>query len=451
MKLSVENLGRVKKAEIDLSKDLIIFCGPNNTGKTYLANCIYGLYKVSQEIPVISASDENLGRQIWGESFGEELDLEALFTHIDSWYSKMVSSNLLDRLSNVFAAGEKTFVSTRISLSFNKNAVLEKIRKSAFSKSFKKNGDLTFSKEAGSSKMAWIYSQNGPDSKYDAKAIEPLFWRTATEFIARSIFENAHIEPAERIAINIFSKEISERRSNLIDELLNSDAKGESLELLNRKASRYSLPIRDSLQIAERLDVYKKNVGELSYLADELESQVLGGKIGVSSHGEVQFIANDSKAPLEIHLTGSMVKSLASITFYLRHIAKPGDFLIIDEPELTLHPDNQRKVARILARVVNAGVKVLISTHSDYIIRELNNLMMLNSKGNDKEVLKLGKKFGYKKEEFLDFEKVGAYLFGEDVEELDVSEIGFEVPTIDHEINSLNEAASEIFLDLHLG
>lgn len=52
--------------------------------------------------------------------------------------------------------------------------------------------------------------------------------------------------------------------------------------------------------------------------------------------------------------------------------------LIIDEPELNLHPDNQRKMAGLLARLVNCGVKVLVTTHSDYLIRELNNRVMLN-------------------------------------------------------------------------
>jgi len=43
MIFNVENLGAIQHAEIDLSKDLILFCGHNNTGKTYLINAIYRL------------------------------------------------------------------------------------------------------------------------------------------------------------------------------------------------------------------------------------------------------------------------------------------------------------------------------------------------------------------------------------------------------------------------
>ena len=54
--------------------------------------------------------------------------------------------------------------------------------------------------------------------------------------------------------------------------------------------------------------------------------------------------------------------------------------IFIDEPELNLHPVNQRKIARILAKVANSGIKIIISTHSDYIVKEFNNLIMLSGK-----------------------------------------------------------------------
>ena len=45
--------------------------------------------------------------------------------------------------------------------------------------------------------------------------------------------------------------------------------------------------------------------------------------------------------------------------------------LFIDEPELNLHPGNQRRIARLFARLSKLGIKVFITTHSDYIIKEL--------------------------------------------------------------------------------
>jgi predicted ATP-dependent endonuclease of OLD family len=105
-----------------------------------------------------------------------------------------------------------------------------------------------------------------------------------------------------------------------------------------------------------------------------------------------------------------------------------GDFIIIDEPELNLHPDNQILIARFLGRLVNKGFKVIASTHSDYIIREINTLIMLTSP-NEKSA-ELMKKYGYSKNQLLKPEQIGALLFKEDCkspEKIEVTETGLEI------------------------
>ena len=82
---------------------------------------------------------------------------------------------------------------------------------------------------------------------------------------------------------------------------------------------------------------------------------------------------------------------------------------MIDEPELNLHPANQRALARLLARLVNNGIRVIISTHSDYLIREINSLIMLSQE--HPQHADLIEKYGYSEAETLTPEQVGAYLF----------------------------------------
>ncbi len=60
----------------------------------------------------------------------------------------------------------------------------------------------------------------------------------------------------------------------------------------------------------------------------------------------------------------SSVRSMFDIGFYLRHAAERGDLLIVDEPELNLHPENQRRVARLFATLANLGIRVFIATYS---------------------------------------------------------------------------------------
>jgi len=115
-------------------------------------------------------------------------------------------------------------------------------------------------------------------------------------------------------------------------------------------------------------------------LANELEQEILKGKIIISPEGEIKYIPNNApEQSLELSMTASLIKSLASIVFYLRHLAQASDYIIIDEPELNLHPDNQILMARFLGRLVNEGFKVIASTHSDYLVMEISNLIMLAS------------------------------------------------------------------------
>jgi predicted ATPase len=210
--------------------------------------------------------------------------------------------------------------------------------------------------------------------------------------------------------------------------------------------------IQDELEISERYDVLQKQISPFNYLAGELEKTFLNGRVHASESGDLRFTIDDSKKELEIHATSSTVKSLSPLVFYLRHIAQKNDFIIIDEPELNLHPNNQRKIARFMGRLIQEGFKVLVSTHSDYIIRELNNLIMLHSGTQQKPEIAqdLLKTHGYAANELLDKERVGVYLFrlGKPVEAVPIDDAGFSVATIDEEANKLNQTSQDIYFNL---
>jgi predicted ATPase len=51
--------------------------------------------------------------------------------------------------------------------------------------------------------------------------------------------------------------------------------------------------------------------------------------------------------------------------------ARPGAFLVIENPEAHLHPRGQVRIAMLLARAAAAGVQVLVETHSDHVLNGL--------------------------------------------------------------------------------
>lgn len=225
-----------------------------------------------------------------------------------------------------------------------------------------------------------------------------------------------------------------------------------------KSSKRYPLPIRDGLGIAEDLFNYSKTKTEFYTFAQEIEKELLQGKVTITKDGDVQFASNKAKSKkIPIHLSASIVKTLSSLIFYLKHIATKNELIIIDEPELNLHPNNQVYLTKVFAKLINKGFRLLISTHSDYIIRELNNLIMASS--DNVQTKGIADKYGYSEDCKLKSESVAAYLFNYKnktsrnvtITPISVTDTGFEVQTIDQTVEELNDVADELFYSIKYG
>ena len=79
-----------------------------------------------------------------------------------------------------------------------------------------------------------------------------------------------------------------------------------------------------------------------------------------------------------LNSSSSMVSELAPVVLYLRHVVGPGEVLIIEEPESHLHPAMQVEFIRLLAAAVRSGIRVMLTTHSEWVLEELANLVRLS-------------------------------------------------------------------------
>ena len=469
MNLTIQKLGIVDNVVIDLDKDFIILCGPNNTGKTYVAYTVYGLmyYGMMKLSPNISLKQRQFSID-FSKIFKDgiiEIDLCQLIENSKENILNHIALSYKEILPNIFGSDKSFFKNTKLTLELTNLQKLKEIilqRKMEHKLSFTQEKIVfNFTKQSNSSILSCIFvsdKQNmkeaGDSFPIPKEFLINILMQKISELLFSFLFFNSYIAPAERTAINIFSKELSIKRNLLVDQLLElkHQPKMENpYDFLNRRATRYPLPIRNSLEIAEDLENLKKNKSEFAYFADEIEKTILNGKISVSKDGEVLFKPNKKESPqLAIHLTASVVKSLSHLVFYFRYLAKKQDFIIIDEPELNLHPDYQVIVARLLAKIVHKGFKLMISTHSDYIIRELNNLIMLSKKTVKTE--ELLKKYGYTDDELLFPDQIGVYVFeyGKRVaKSLKVTDAGFEIKSIDTVIHRQNESTQEIYFSLY--
>ena len=117
-------------------------------------------------------------------------------------------------------------------------------------------------------------------------------------------------------------------------------------------------------------------------LPSQMEEKILRGEIWVdnSAVGYPSFSYRPSGWDHDLSLmnTSSMVSELAPVVLYLRHLVQTGEALIIEEPESALHPAMQVEFTRLLAAAVKAGVRIIITTHSEWILEELANLLLMS-------------------------------------------------------------------------
>ena len=79
-----------------------------------------------------------------------------------------------------------------------------------------------------------------------------------------------------------------------------------------------------------------------------------------------------------------MVSEISPIVAFLKYIIsaenrknrKVKSILFIEEPEAHLHPNNQIMLMEIFAQLINMDVKLIMSSHSNYVFNKINNLIL---------------------------------------------------------------------------
>ena len=455
MKISVQNLGALTQAEFEL-RDLTLICGDNNTGKTYATYALFGFLwywrtLVSVEIP--TSTIDSLFRD--GVT---RLDVHSYATQI---HRALLDGcrKFVDLLPGIFASQSDHFDHAIFQVELDYCIPTATID-SKFDRRIGSAGNtlLSLSKAPGESDLVVSLLANRRES-WPAELVRNVISYWIIELLLDGSFPRPFIASAERTGAAMFRSELDDARSRLRGEVPPSEKRDFKLELLSDERSNYPLPVIVNIDFVRRLEATAKGVSFIARKHKDLLvefSDIVGGDYEVTDNGTIHFIPTVGRHALTMEESSSAVRSLLIIGFYLRHVARPGDLLIVDEPELNLHPRNQRRMARLFARLVKIGIRVFATTHSDYIVKELNTLITLN---RDKPHLKrISKKHGYRPEELLRPDQVQVYIAepstmvgderGAPTHTLSRASIdpdlGIEVRSFDETINEMNEIQDAI-------
>lgn len=456
MRISIKNLGAIKQADFSLGNFTII-CGANNTGKTYATYALFGFLSFWRDAFSIKVPDEDVQRLLKQGSI--ELDLENYVDHAPADLEAGCKA-FTKQLAQVFASSDRYFADSYFSVRLDPSDIrptstFELTMGAANARLF------SISKEADSNLITISFLVEKEKVKVPRNVISKIIGDALKDIVFGHLFPRPFIASAERTGAAIFRKELNFARNRLLEEMGSMEKDIDPFELLSKVYTDYALPVRSNVDFTRRLEeiakkdsfIAKSHLEILNDFAD-----IIGGDYLVTKSDELYFVPKGKKLKLTMDESSSAVRSLLDIGFYLRHVAEPGDLLMVDEPELNLHPENQRRVARLFARLVNIGIKVFITTHSDYIIKELNTLIMLNQ--GAERLKALAEQEHYKESELLTSDKIRVYIAEEALVKSDGaqrrtkcqtlvaadidSKLGIEARSFDKTIEDMNRIQEEI-------
>ncbi len=427
MKISISHLGAIDKATIDL-KPLTVFIGENGTGKTWAAYTLSAIFGPSGYDKYLTAYFNGKTQKTYpplDNAIQQVLDEGNAQIDVVQFANDYAKTYIND-VARLAPAWMPTFMATRrvyfdnlrvqIDLAATKTAFLDKITATTVDKklsfgSQSKDALINAFKESGKATL-YFYSEGEILKKLPERAVKKFVGVQLFQIIQSAFYYNAYVFPTERTTFITFPLSTFKFKEKSVEEDENLETESgrmvepveRFLKMIMRAAFKSPADRKEQITNNPKISDYVK-------LAEFLETEILLGNVDFDRSGlqKELFFQTTENVKLEIPLVSSMIKELAPLVLYLRYLAEPNDWIIIDEPEMNLHPAAQVELIEFLAMLVNAGLRVLITTHSPYIVDHIANLMQA-AKHKNKDDIK--EQFYLEQTNaFIPQEQVSIYLF----------------------------------------
>lgn len=446
----ISSLGPVRKAVVDLQKPFILFCGPNSTGKTYMS---YLLYAINEDSDYVDSK----GLDRIAKHISTEQQFKLRRDMVDEYINDL-AKGMKSKLGSIFGIGDSTvenlFGQFELYLSVTDDDFNRIISQPCHLASGNNDSEVTLDKEANSDIIRYQVNVKASNLIRDSLMNLRFMLNHYFRLLCFGNIGGVRMLTVERNSIYTFKTELSLSRNELIDRIQQKSGHSELdiFDMVNSSSRRYPLAVRSSLRIANDLENVQKFNGPYYEFAEQIEKGILHGEVKITRNGDVEFAPENASRSkhIPIHMASSIVKTMSSLVIYLKHIARRGDLLIIDEPEMNFHPDVQISLIRLFSMLSKMGLRLIISTHSDYMIREVNNLIMAGTLySRDSHLIR---DMGYNEGMLLKKEDVVVKYFNYgrskrflDVVDVKVENDGFAVESIDNTINGQNRITETLY------
>lgn len=175
-------------------------------------------------------------------------------------------------------------------------------------------------------------------------------------------------------------------------------------------------------------------------------SKLVGGEFVLEK--SKQYIILSTGEKISLTAAASSIKEISPLLLYFLNKKRDNRFsYCLEEPEAHLHPCSQIKIADLIACFLNRGNAFQITTHSDYFLQRINQLIKLGDirKADEEAFEKLCDERGLLKSSYIDRSKVKAYYFHKnaegkvEVEDMPLTQDGISYKTFYDITRDLNE------------
>lgn len=382
MKLFIKNFAKIKEATVEFN-GITVIAGDNNTGKSTVGKILFAFYDAFYDITqkVKEERKSAIHRAIsfeFGNFFNDEEHVRnTLFLPNYLQYMKKIKVNddfdaidvdeiIQNALGDDFHA---LSVEDKQQLHKNITARLDKIKE--------------VQDEELKERIIGEYFQNlfnsqinslSKDGSKEDNAIVTLSIKNKN--ISSTFYHDQCIEVGQQI--NLLNKSVyiddpfivdtALRKSSLPDFVLRKSSRSE----LNRRLTQYLNQPKEG-HLVEKL-LAEKQLEEIN----EKLKRVVPGEFTISERGDVALKSERLTGTIDIANLSTGIKAFVILKKLLEDdVLKPKDVLILDEPEIHLHPEWQIIYAELIVLLQKYfDLTILLTTHSPYFLKAIDVFAM---------------------------------------------------------------------------
>jgi len=411
MQIKIRNFGPVKEFNFDLTKDFVVIFGKNNLGKSYAISAVYLVLKnllnmkadrirkddllswlvsramirvnmaVKEANEMINAQNEEISTQFF--SLFQEL-LEGIeesfyntFDNTINQFSQEIPSIAIEKGLNKFTMeiqGLK-LVSQTTDIVAKIDELLRKCRQKSY-ENFPR--DQT-EDDPNTITIAQVFVEHMQSDYEKLRADIDLVLEQALFFL-----DDEYLGKVKKETSLIFlpaSRSGLYQGLNALSPIMAELSKSRRFTTKKIELPNISEPCSDYFLGLSSLQPRKlNNDNPILDIVNEIEQTILKGEVIFDEVTKKMFYKpHQTDLVLDISATSSMVSELSPIVCYLKYqvaVANSKSIIFIEEPEANLHPEAQVQLMEILAKLVKENVKIVITSHSDYLFNKLNNLIL---------------------------------------------------------------------------